>query len=320
MSARLFCKAGPLAGRECQIEKETTIGSHPDSGLVLEESSIAERHARIRYDGDLGCYVLERLCQEGLALDGEAVLEREPLQRLHVITLGEHDFFFQSSGPAPAEAQAAPSQQPAVAPDSRERPGEKTLLRKIRDVLSPPSFESAESSSSSSPPSSTDEEVLTTQPMEAERPGEKTSAGLSRGPGTPPVFEAAEKQEGDRDEPSPPAPEPADESQQEEPAGGSPGELFLELDTLQGLQVFPLREGENDLGRSKKCRVSVRDGTISRRHAVLKVESGRVKVSDLGSMNKSYVDERVIEEETEVAPDVPLRFGRLKGRVRLKKT
>ncbi|HSR51563.1 MAG TPA: FHA domain-containing protein [Acidobacteriota bacterium] len=294
MSARLFCKSGPLAGQECLIKEEATIGTHQENGLVLTAPDIAQRHARIRYDGEMGCYLLENLSQAGLALDGEAVAESVPLQGLHVITLArQYDFFFQWTGEAPRRDEAA-SSAPRQAPPrpAREEPGEKTLFKKIKDVLSPPRFQPSEKPSSQPSVPASDDEQLVTQPLGEERPGEQTNAGPLRGAAEPPSFG---------------------------PSDDSAGAFVLELETLKGVKTFPLREGENDVGRSKRCRISVKDATISRRHAIIKVESGSATVVDLDSMNKTYIDEHLIEAETEVKPDVPLRFGRLKGRIRREK-
>ena len=64
------------------------------------------------------------------------------------------------------------------------------------------------------------------------------------------------------------------------------------------LPVLRFPVGEYVLGRSRSCQVRLRDKTVSRRHAVLKVGPGGASVRDLDSRNGTVVNEDWIERET----------------------
>ncbi|KAK9827293.1 hypothetical protein WJX81_001312 [Elliptochloris bilobata] len=64
-----------------------------------------------------------------------------------------------------------------------------------------------------------------------------------------------------------------------------------------------LKEGLYELGREEPADVMVPVPTVSTRHAMLRVESGNVTVTDLDSTNGTYVDEREVN---------PLRSAKLK--------
>lgn len=52
---------------------------------------------------------------------------------------------------------------------------------------------------------------------------------------------------------------------------------------------FPLRPGDNVVGRATDCDVIIADNAVSRRHCVLRVERGAVRIRDLGSGNGSML-------------------------------
>lgn len=57
----------------------------------------------------------------------------------------------------------------------------------------------------------------------------------------------------------------------------------------------PLYEGENAVGRSLDCRVTLTDHTVSRRHAVITIfEGGAVSIKDLDSKNGTFIDGRLL--------------------------
>ncbi len=92
-------------------------------------------------------------------------------------------------------------------------------------------------------------------------------------------------------------------------------ELALVVKLDEGVRHFRLREGENLVGRVEEAGISIDSLEVSRRHAVLKVEAGKVTVRDLGSSNKTYVDGEAVEGETEIGPGSRLGFGGVKGRL-----
>src|SRR5438552_3260497 len=72
---------------------------------------------------------------------------------------------------------------------------------------------------------------------------------------------------------------------------------------------FNLHTGEFGLGRSSSCDLVVHDSTVSRRHARIGMTDGSITVTDLGSLNGTYLDGEQIRAVREVAEDQTLRFG-----------
>ncbi len=72
---------------------------------------------------------------------------------------------------------------------------------------------------------------------------------------------------------------------------------------------FPIRHGETTLGRSPYCSIVVSNKLVSRQHASIRLERGRLEISDLGSSNGTYVnDEKLQAPQQLVARDV-IRLG-----------
>ncbi|MBX9679632.1 MAG: FHA domain-containing protein [Gemmataceae bacterium] len=71
---------------------------------------------------------------------------------------------------------------------------------------------------------------------------------------------------------------------------------------------MPLRKSVHSLGRASECDIVVRHGTVSRRHAEVRVENGEVKVLDLESRNGTYVSDGRVTEAI-VRPNQIIRFG-----------
>ena len=79
---------------------------------------------------------------------------------------------------------------------------------------------------------------------------------------------------------------------------------------------FPLREGENPIGRTSDCTIIIQNSEISRKHAVLTVREGRVFVRDEGSTNKTFLGRTIVDSELPVAHGEVLWFGKVKGMLR----
>ena len=81
------------------------------------------------------------------------------------------------------------------------------------------------------------------------------------------------------------------------PPRGSDGPRELRV-VWQGREIA-LAEGENLFGRTHEAAVWVEDPSVSRRHAVLRVEDGQVTIEDCGSKNGTFVEgERVTAART----------------------
>lgn len=80
------------------------------------------------------------------------------------------------------------------------------------------------------------------------------------------------------------------------------GELVTEgavLVVLKGPEVgerFFVDRPELTLGRDPACDVFLNDVTVSRRHAIVRLEGGQVSVEDAGSLNGTYVNGAVVEK------------------------
>ena len=68
--------------------RETMIGRHPDCQIVLRDSTISRRHARIRQDGEH--YVVDDMdSQHGTRVNGETVRLAAPLRNGDEILLSQ---------------------------------------------------------------------------------------------------------------------------------------------------------------------------------------------------------------------------------------
>ncbi|HUO85859.1 MAG TPA: FHA domain-containing protein [Thermoanaerobaculia bacterium] len=83
---------------------------------------------------------------------------------------------------------------------------------------------------------------------------------------------------------------------------------FLSL----GTRRLDLPVGDHVIGRSRDCDIVVRDPTVSRAHALVAVERGRVTVQDLGSSNGVSVNGQRIGGEVELADGDQVRLGRVR--------
>ena len=99
----------------------------------------------------------------------------------------------------------------------------------------------------------------------------------------------------------------------------TPGELNAAIDEgTEALELvesasgrrFRLRDGVNTVGRENSD-ILLLDGTVSRRHAEVRVDGGSVTVTDLGSTNGTQVDGSRLgpNEPTPIAPGALVRFG-----------
>lgn len=76
-----------------------------------------------------------------------------------------------------------------------------------------------------------------------------------------------------------------------------------------GNRAFPLREGENFVGRQRDADVWLRSPSVSRCHARLFVDRAAVIVEDLGSKNGTYVADRRIDTPARIVDGDWVRFG-----------
>lgn len=72
-----------------------------------------------------------------------------------------------------------------------------------------------------------------------------------------------------------------------------------------------LEDGIYILGRSKECDIRFQNESVSRKHARLAIMKDKLFVEDLGSSNGSFINGKLIREETIVKPEDRLHFGKV---------
>ena len=72
-----------------------------------------------------------------------------------------------------------------------------------------------------------------------------------------------------------------------------PGEPHLQ--TADGA-AFPLKPGDNVIGRDSSCDIQIHDSSVSKRHCVLSISEKGVAVTDLGSTNHTFVNESCLRQ------------------------
>lgn len=78
--------------------------------------------------------------------------------------------------------------------------------------------------------------------------------------------------------------------------------------------AIQLDSGEHLVGRDSKCDIVIRDLTVSRRHAVIRVDPHQVAIRDLGSRNGTFVNDSPVQDAVVNPADV-VRFGKVECRI-----
>ncbi len=76
-----------------------------------------------------------------------------------------------------------------------------------------------------------------------------------------------------------------------------------------GTKEIILAPGENLIGRSSDCRVSLGSSTISRHHARILLDAGQAMLEDLGSKNGTNVNGARIEGSVPLQDGDEIRVG-----------
>jgi pSer/pThr/pTyr-binding forkhead associated (FHA) protein len=130
MPARLFSKWGETKGEEFLFNEQATIGRSTAATIVLESAAISSQHARILFDDQQDCYILEDLGSlNGTELDGMPVTQAERLGSLHLVSFGHAcEFIFQRLESGVEQVQTGESTQPAAPDRGTVVDGEMPLL------------------------------------------------------------------------------------------------------------------------------------------------------------------------------------------------
>jgi pSer/pThr/pTyr-binding forkhead associated (FHA) protein len=282
--ARLLCRTGDFAGATFELEGDTSIGRQRGNAVVLDSELLSRRHARI-WEEDGTWWIEDLDSRNGTRVDGSAVGEPVRLARLNVITLADAvDLVFVHGAAAPAaEAAAEPPARPAEGLATRaERTAFGALPEGLEEGDRGPATVADRSGFAALPDDAAERESPATR---VDRAG----------------FGALPDDLGDGSETL----VPPGARQQAAPslslAATLPG---------SGSTTFPLHPGENVLGRSASCDVHVPDEghTISRNHAVVRVDGDRVVVEDLDSANGVWIGDERVERAT-LAPGDTFKLG-----------
>lgn len=88
-------------------------------------------------------------------------------------------------------------------------------------------------------------------------------------------------------------------------SAGVTGEFWLVTNTGERL----LRAGDNVIGRDPKCEVWIDEASVSRRHAVVRLDGAHVTVTDLSSKNGTFVGATRVDGTAALAEGAELRVG-----------
>ena len=78
---------------------------------------------------------------------------------------------------------------------------------------------------------------------------------------------------------------------------------------VDGISEYPLREGENSVGRGSGSDVSRLIAELSRTHAIVVVQDGRILVRDLESRHGTFVRGERVVGDVEVQIGDEISFG-----------
>lgn len=94
------------------------------------------------------------------------------------------------------------------------------------------------------------------------------------------------------------------------PVGGQPACLVHIYPTGQNIgQRYSIGEKPIVIGRGEDCDIRIQDHSVSRRHARLEFGANGAAVTDLGSTNGTFVNDRPIEKDTLLSDGDYLRVG-----------
>ena len=75
---------------------------------------------------------------------------------------------------------------------------------------------------------------------------------------------------------------------------------------------YLLGAGKSTIGRHPESNIFFADTTVSRRHAEVTLSGNEVKVTDVGSLNGTYLNQRQIDSSQQLVPGDVLQIGKFK--------
>ncbi|MGC8833586.1 MAG: FHA domain-containing protein [Armatimonadota bacterium] len=74
-------------------------------------------------------------------------------------------------------------------------------------------------------------------------------------------------------------------------------------------RTYPLKTGENLIGRSPEADVLIPHPSVSRRHALIVIEDGAAYIEDLGSTNGTIIEGKPVTSKTQIGSGARIRLG-----------
>ncbi|HEY7795271.1 MAG TPA: DHA2 family efflux MFS transporter permease subunit [Gaiellaceae bacterium] len=306
----LVAREGPLAGARLAVETELTLGRE-GTDVVLEDAEVSRRHALLRRTAD-GLELSDLGSVNGTYVNGQRIHEPTPLAEGDVVTLGRSAFHAEIPPPVPRAAPTVAARRPGEeapppvlvvveGPLSGQRitvEGELALGREGTDVL----IEDPEVS----------RRHARVRPVDGKL--EVTDLGSVNGTyvNGERVHEATLLADGDtfslgqttiRAEIPEAAPRAAATVAAPRPAPEVPPPVLVGREGgVEGQRITV--EGDVLLGR-EGADVLVDDPEVSRQHALVRPLDGGLEITDLGSVNGTYVNgERIHDPRRLVDGDV----------------
>jgi len=286
MKARLFCTTGLFSGSNFEFDQEATIGKHRANSIMLTPPIVSNRHARIYFDEKSQCYILEDFdSRNGTHVDGVRVKKKEKLEALSIITFAQRfDFIFQVIDNYQRQpAKAAPARKETTVAARSRSSVKKTALKALR--VEDDTVETLPENGKTNRKTMLEAAPVRVVPVEKAAPNRSSKTLIE-------AMALGKKM------------------------AASQPVFLLELSSKGRLiKTFQLKNGENFLGRSASCEIEIDDPSISRRHAVVTVNGGRIFVKDLGSRNHTFVGKQTLLAEAEIQLDTVLRFGNVEAQL-----
>jgi pSer/pThr/pTyr-binding forkhead associated (FHA) protein len=311
----LVAREGPLAGARLEVETELALGRE-GTDVVLEDPEVSRRHALVRRAGD-GLELVDLGSVNGTYVNGQRIHEPTPLADGDVVALGRSTFQAELPPPVPRAAPTVAARRPGEevpppvlvvveGPLAGQRitvEGELALGREGTDVL----IEDAEVS----------RRHARVRPVDGKL--ELTDLGSVNGTyvNGERIHQATLLADGDsfslghttiRAEIPEPAPRAAATVAAPRPAPEVPPPVLVGREGgFEGQRITV--EGDLLLGR-EGADVLVDDPEVSRQHALVRPLDGSLEITDLGSVNGTYVNGERIHDPRRLADGDVVTLGR----------
>ncbi|MFW5921309.1 MAG: FHA domain-containing protein, partial [Polyangiales bacterium] len=123
--SRFFVHAGD---RECPLDaEELQVGRHPACDIVVPDTTVSRRHARLRVQGEQ-VFIEDLGSRNGVRINHERIRDSQPVRHGDRISLGDFELILRdSTKPPPRDAKPTePHRRPQATPVETPRADEPT--------------------------------------------------------------------------------------------------------------------------------------------------------------------------------------------------